>query len=170
MNHFAADDSAADRSAGDRPAGDRDIRGRGDLETVLRRFYAAAFADRRIGPFFTEVAGTDLEAHLPRIADFWERALFRSADYGGDAFAPHAALHSARAMTAEDFGRWVQLWHAALDGLHRGPATERAKAQGEQIALALLRRLAGPDALAEAAHAGRTGFVPLAALELRTPA
>lgn len=169
MNHSAADHSASHRSAG-AGAGDRDIRGRADLETVLRRFYAAAFADRRIGPFFTEIAGTDLEAHLPRIADFWERALFRSADYGGDAFAPHAALHSARAMTAEDFGRWVQLWHAALDGLHRGPATERAKAQGEQIALALLRRLAGPDAPAEAAHSGRTGFVPLAALELRTPA
>ncbi|MEW2415183.1 group III truncated hemoglobin [Streptomyces sp. NPDC046866] len=170
MNHSAAPDRPAAPSAADPAAREGDIRGRADLEAVLRRFYAAAFADRRIGPFFTEVAGTDLEAHLPRIADFWERALFRSADYSGDAFAPHAALHSARALTAEDFGRWVQLWRAALDGRHRGPATERAKAQGEQIALALLRRLAGPDAPAEAAHAGRAGFVPLAVLELRTVA
>ncbi len=146
-----------------------DIRGRADLEIVLRRFYKAAFADRRIGPFFTEIAGTDLEVHLPRITDFWDRTLFRSAEYGRNAYAPHAALHSARAMTAEDFGRWVQLWHATLDGLHRGPNAERAKAQGERIALALHRRLAGPDAPMEGADGGQ-GFVPLAALELRSVA
>ncbi|WP_412078056.1 group III truncated hemoglobin [Streptomyces xanthophaeus] len=152
MNHFAAD---------------ADIRGRADLDVVLRRFYTAAFADRRIGPFFTEIAGTDLEVHLPRITDFWERALFRSADYGRDAFAPHAALHSARAMTGADFGRWLQLWNATIDGLHRGPNAERAKAQGERIALALHRRLAGAGPL----HGeGRVGFVPLAALELRSVA
>lgn len=149
MNHFAAD---------------ADISGRADLDVVLRRFYTAAFADPGIGPFFTELAGTDLDVHLPRITDFWERALFRSADYRRNAFAPHAALHSARELTAEDFGRWVQLWRATIDGLHRGPNAERAKAMGERIALTMLKRLSGtkdpsqsPDGL---------GFIPLAALEL----
>ncbi|MEU7552137.1 group III truncated hemoglobin [Streptomyces sp. NPDC044571] len=149
-------------------AADHDIAGRADLLALLRRFYAAAFADRRIGPFFTEIAGTDLEAHLPRIADFWERALFRSADYTGNAFAPHAALNTARAMTAEDFGRWVQLWRATIDGLHQGPRAEQAKAHGERIALALHARLAGRDASMQGGDGG--GFIPLAALELRTVA
>ncbi|MFE2551039.1 group III truncated hemoglobin [Streptomyces sp. NPDC059355] len=150
-------------------AADNDISGRADLTVVLRRFYTAAFADRRIGPFFTEIAGTDLEVHLPRITDFWERALFRTAGYGRDAFGPHAALHTARTMTAEDFGRWVQLWNAAVDGLHRGPNAERAKATGERIALALHKRLAGADpALLRREDA--QGFVPLAALQLRSPA
>lgn len=153
MNHFAAED----------------ISGRADLDVVLRRFYTAAFADPRIGPFFTVIAGTDLEAHLPRIADFWERALFRTAGYRRDAFAPHAAVHTARALTAADFGRWVQLWNAAVDGLHRGPVAERAKAHGEAVALALHRRLAGPDAGLLRGE-GRVGFVPLAALELRSVA
>ncbi|MFI5984935.1 group III truncated hemoglobin [Streptomyces sp. NPDC051555] len=144
-----------------------DIRGRADLDVVLRRFYLAAFADPAIGPFFTEVAGTDLETHLPRITDFWERALFRSADYRRNAFAPHAALHSARAMTAGDFGRWVQLWRATIDGLHRGPNAERAKAQGERIALTLHKRLAGTDGTRDG---DGTGFIPLAALELRAGA
>ncbi|MCB8905437.1 MULTISPECIES: group III truncated hemoglobin [unclassified Streptomyces] len=145
----------------------RDVSGRGDLDVVLRRFYRAAFADPLIGPFFTEVAGTDLEVHLPRITDFWERALFRTADYGRDAFAPHAALHSARPLTAAHFGRWVQLWQATVDGLHTGPLAERAKAQGERIALAMLRRLVGPGAGTEGTGGG---FVPLAALELRSAA
>ncbi|MDI3406315.1 group III truncated hemoglobin [Streptomyces cavernicola] len=142
-----------------------DVAGRADLDLLLRRFYTAAFADPLIGPFFTRIAGMDLEAHLPRIADFWERALFRTAEYGGDAFAPHAALHAVEPLTAEHFGRWVQLWHATVDGLHAGPNADRAKAQGERIALALLRRLAGEDT-----SGGRLGFVPLAAVELRSAA
>ncbi|MEU9302159.1 group III truncated hemoglobin [Streptomyces sp. NPDC048269] len=146
-----------------------DISGRADLDVVLRRFYTAAFADPRIGPFFTEIAGTDLEVHLPRITDFWERALFRTADYRSDAFAPHAALHAARAMTAADFGRWVQLWRATIDGRYRGPNAERAKAQGERIALALHQRLAGADAELLRGD-GTVGFVPLAALKLRSSA
>ncbi|MFI1676709.1 group III truncated hemoglobin [Streptomyces sp. NPDC020607] len=141
-----------------------DITTRADLDVLLRRFYTAAFADPLIGPFFTEIAGTDLDVHMPRITDFWERALFRSAEYRRDAFAPHAALHSARPLTAEHFGRWVQLWHATVDGLHRGPNADRAKAQGERIAVAMLRRLGGRDASTEGEG---PGFVPLAALRLR---
>ncbi|MFF1376796.1 group III truncated hemoglobin [Streptomyces sp. NPDC058308] len=141
-----------------------DIDSRADLDVLLRRFYAAAFADPLIGPFFTEIAGTDLGVHLPRITDFWERALLRTADYRRNAFAPHAALHTARPLTAEHFGRWVQLWHATVDGLHRGPNAERAKAQGERIAVAMLRRLEGRDAPTVGEG---PGFVPLAALRLR---
>lgn len=128
---------------------------------------SAAFADPLIGPFFTELAGTDLDAHLPRITDFWERALLRTAVYRRDAFAPHAALHAVRPLTAEHFGRWVQLWHASVDGPHRGPVADRAKAQGERIALALLRRLGGGHA---PTSGDGHGFIPLAALELRRAA
>ncbi|MER7760282.1 group III truncated hemoglobin [Streptomyces sp. NPDC097619] len=144
-----------------------DVRDRADLDLLLRRFYGAAFADPRIGPFFTEIAGTDLAVHLPRITDFWERALFRSAEYRRNAFAPHAALHSVRPLTAADAGRWVQLWRAAVDGLHSGPNAERAKAVGERIALTLHKRLAGADAPLTGTG---PGFVPLAALELRSAA
>jgi hemoglobin len=141
-----------------------DIGNRADLEALLRRFYHAAFADPVIGAYFTTIAGTDLDAHLPRITDFWERALFRTAEYRGDAFAVHHTLHRAAPLTARHFGRWVQLWHASIDGRHSGPRAERAKAQGERIASALLRRLAGPDAKAEP---GPSGFIPLATLDLR---
>ncbi|MCX2179729.1 group III truncated hemoglobin [Streptomyces sp. SKN60] len=150
----------------------RDIRDRADLDALLRRFYEAAFADPLIGPFFTEVAGTDLDTHLPRIGDFWERALFRSAEYRRDAFGPHAALDSVRPLTAAHFGRWVQLWRATIDGRHAGPLAERAKAQGERIAVAMLRRLGGAEASTDAPEGvgGSGGFVPLAALTLRSVA
>ncbi|MGW1865330.1 group III truncated hemoglobin [Streptomyces mauvecolor] len=117
-----------DDTAGRRESAARgDIAGRAHLDEVLRRFCTAAFADPLIGPCFD---ATDLDVHLPRIGDFWERALFRTAGHRRDAFAPHAALHLAAPLTAEHFGRWVQLWHATVDGLHQGPNAERAKAQG----------------------------------------
>ncbi|WP_327065885.1 group III truncated hemoglobin [Kitasatospora sp. NBC_01250] len=146
-------------------AAEPDIATRSDLEHLLRRFYAAAFADPLIGPHFTEVARMDLAAHLPRITDFWESALLRSAAYRRNAFAPHAALHEREPLTAAHFGRWVQLWSAAVDGLHRGPLADRAKAQGERIALAMLRRTSGEDP----ATGGPGGFVPLSAVLLRSP-
>ncbi|WP_406289621.1 group III truncated hemoglobin [Embleya sp. NBC_00896] len=141
-----------------------DIATRADIEGILRRFYGAAFADPVIGAYFTEIAGTDLDAHIPQITDFWERALLRGAEYRGDPLAVHRALHQTRPLTARHFGRWVQLWHATVDGRHAGPVADRAKAQGERIAQAMLRRLAGPDASTEP---GPGGFIPLAALELR---
>ncbi|WP_258052668.1 group III truncated hemoglobin [Streptomyces sp. Ru73] len=144
-------------------AGRRDIGGRPDLDRLLRRFYTEAFADPLIGPFFTDIAGTDLDAHLPAITDFWERALFRTADYGRDAFAVHAGLHRARPLTAAHFGRWVQLWRATVDGLHAGPRAERAKNQGERVAVSMLRRLYGRTA---DTGGGPGGFIPLAALRL----
>ncbi|GLW53658.1 group III truncated hemoglobin [Kitasatospora phosalacinea] len=138
-----------------------DITSRADLEQALRLFYRAAFADPLIGPHFTEIARLDLEAHLPRITDFWESALLRTASYRGNALAPHAALHAVAPLTAAHFGRWVQLWRATLDGRHAGPVTERAKAQAQRIAVAMLRRL-GEDTT----DGGPGGFVPLSAVRL----
>ncbi|MGW2395081.1 group III truncated hemoglobin [Kitasatospora sp. NPDC001664] len=143
-----------------------DIRDRADLELLLRRFYGAAFADPLIGPYFTALAGTRLERHLPHIADFWERALLRTAEYRRDVFEPHAVLHAQQPLTGEHFGRWVQLWQATVDGLYAGPRAERAKAQGQRIAVALLRRLSGEDP----ATGGSGGFVPLSAVLLRSGA
>ncbi|GAA2114927.1 hypothetical protein GCM10009759_59560 [Kitasatospora saccharophila] len=138
-----------------------DITSRADLEQALRLFYRAAFADPLIGPHFTEIARLDLDAHLPRITDFWESALLRTASYRGNALAPHAALHAAAPLAAAHFGRWVQLWRATLDGRHAGPVTERAKAQSQRIAVAMLRRLGEGDT-----GGGSGGFVPLSAVRL----
>lgn len=137
-----------------------DIATRADLELLLRRFYGAAIADPLIGPYF---ARTDLALHLPHITDFWERALLRTVGYRRDLFAPHAVLHTQEPLTAAHFGRWVQLWQATVDGLHTGPLADRAKTQGERIALTLLRRLTDGDT-----GGGSGGFVPLSAVLLRS--
>ncbi|MEU8892369.1 group III truncated hemoglobin [Streptomyces sp. NPDC048442] len=147
-----------------------DISSRADIDALLRRFYATAFEDRLIGPYFTEIAGVELEAHLPHIGDFWESALLRTAPYRRNALAPHQRLHRARPLTAEHFGRWLQLWRAAVDGMYAGPVADHAKAQGERVARVMPKRLddAGTTAPDDTDETFGTGFVPLSAVELRS--
>ena len=118
-----------------------DIADRGDCERLVREFYARAFADPMIGFLFTDVAKLDLEAHLPRIASFWETVLLGARSYAGGAFRPHAALHAQVPLRAGHFERWLTLWRQTVDDQFAGARTELAKAHAERVAHAFLRRL-----------------------------
>ena len=71
--------------------GTHDIETRADCERLVRAFYSRALEDPVIGYIFTDVAKLDLEAHVPKIASFWETILLGARTYGGGAF--HARLH-----------------------------------------------------------------------------
>jgi hemoglobin len=55
----------------------------------VRAFYGQALEDPIIGFIFVDVAKLDLEAHVPRIASFWETILLGARSYSGGAFRPH---------------------------------------------------------------------------------
>ncbi|MEU8136651.1 group III truncated hemoglobin [Streptodolium elevatio] len=118
-----------------------DIETREDIILLLEDFYAAAFADDALGHIFVEVAQMDLEAHLPRLADFWEVTLLRSGEYRGNALEPHRALHTQFPLSAEHFERWMRLWTDAVEARHSGPTTRRAVAQAGRVAAAMRKRL-----------------------------
>jgi hemoglobin len=118
-----------------------DIADRADCERLVREFYARAFADPIIGFLFTDIAQLDLEAHVPRIAAFWETVLLGARSYGGGAFRPHAALHARVPLRAGHFERWLTIWRATVDDLFAGERAELAKAHAERVAHAFLRRL-----------------------------
>ena len=118
-----------------------DIADRADCERLVREFYARAFADPMIGFLFTDIARLDLEAHVPRIAAFWETVLLGARTYGGGAFRPHAALHAQVPLRAGHFERWLTIWRETLDDLFAGERAELAKAHAERVAHAFLRRL-----------------------------
>jgi hemoglobin len=118
-----------------------DIQTRADCERLVREFYERAFADDMLGWLFTDVARLDLEAHVPRIAAFWETILLGARTYGGGAFAPHAALHAKVPLRSAHFGRWVTLWGETVDDLFAGERAELAKAHAARVAQAFHRRL-----------------------------
>lgn len=125
----------------------RDLETRADIEAVLRSFYAAAFDDDLLGHVFLDVAGMDLEEHLPRISAFWEKVLFSTGRYSGDAMGVHRRLHAQEPLTPRHFERWLALWGEAVDAHHCGPVAILAKRQAERIAGAMQRNLNRPAAL-----------------------
>jgi hemoglobin len=118
-----------------------DIQTREDCERLVRAFYTRALTDPVIGFIFTEVARLDVEAHVPRIASFWETVLLDARSYSGGAFAPHARLDARVRLRAGHFERWLWLWEATVDEHFAGPRAELAKAHARRVARAFSRRL-----------------------------
>jgi hemoglobin len=126
-----------------------DIRDRADCERLVRAFYARALVDPMIGWIFVDVAKLDIEAHVPRIASFWETILLGARSYSGSAFAPHEALNRKVPLRPGHFERWLALWRATIDDLFAGVVAELAKTEARRVAQAIERRLQpDPDASA----------------------
>ena len=119
----------------------RDIESRADCERLVRAFYGRALSDPVIGFIFVDVAKLDVEAHVPRIASFWETILLGAQSYGGGAFRPHAELNAKVALRAGHFDRWLWLWRTTVDELFEGERAELAKTHAERVARAFHGRL-----------------------------
>ena len=117
-----------------------------DCERLVRAFYGRALADPIIGFIFVDVAKLDLEAHVPKIAAFWETILLGAQSYGGGAFRPHAVINAQVPLQAGHFERWLWLWRMTVDELFAGERAELAKSHAERVARAFHARLRMPDA------------------------
>jgi hemoglobin len=118
-----------------------DIETRLDCERLVRAFYGRALVDPVIGWIFVDIARLDLEAHVPRIASFWETILLGAQSYSGGAFRPHAALHARVPLRAGHFERWLWLWRTTVDDLFAGERAELAKSHASRVAQAFHARL-----------------------------
>jgi hemoglobin len=124
-----------------------DITTREDCERLVRAFYSRALTDPIIGFIFVDVAKLDLEAHIPRIASFWETILLGAQSYGGGAFRPHAVINAQVPLVAGHFERWLWLWHATVDELFAGERAALAKSHADRVARAFHARLRMMDAV-----------------------
>ena len=55
----------------------------GDLHELLTAFYDTVELEPLLAPYFAVV---DMDAHMPRIVDFWSTMLFHTGRYSGSAF------------------------------------------------------------------------------------
>ena len=126
----------------------RDIETRADCELLVRAFYAKAMTDPIIGFIFVDVAQLDLDAHVPRIASFWETILLGRKSYEGNPFAVHVPLHARVGLTQGHFERWLGLWFGTVDELFEGERANLAKVHALRVGQAFhqrLRSFPGPD-------------------------
>jgi hemoglobin len=123
-----------------------DLVDRADLDALLRRFYGRVLVDDVLAEPFVGVRAIGLDAHIPKMCDFWETVLFRAGSYRGSALSAHLDVHRRTPLSADHFVRWLSIWRHTVDEMYRGPAAERAKVQAARIARAMHRRLTGVDA------------------------
>ncbi len=111
-----------------------DIETREDIDSFVELFYDRLLADQQLAPIFIEVAGVDLDQHLPLIGDYWEKLLLGASSYNRHTMNIHRALHSKRELTAADFERWLNHFRSSMDALFSGPRADRGKRVATQIA------------------------------------
>jgi hemoglobin len=116
----------------------RDIETRDDIERLMREFYSVAMTDAEIGHHFVEL---DLEEHLPKIVDFWEKALFGRPVYFNNPLAVHQRLHEKVPMKTEHFRRWVEIFVEKVNLLFVGEIAEAAKLKARMVADSFDQRL-----------------------------
>jgi hemoglobin len=123
-----------------------DLTERADVDALLQRFYRRALIDEVLAAPFAELRATGLEAHLPKMCDFWETVLFRAGLYRGSALQVHRHIHRRTPLSGGHFVRWLTIWCETVDEMYRGPRAEQAKVQAARIAWAMQRRLTGETA------------------------
>ncbi|GAB4094128.1 group III truncated hemoglobin [Flaviaesturariibacter terrae] len=123
----------------------RDVETRADIEAVLQDFYRKAFADERIGRFFTEVVPLDLETHLPVIADFWEAIVLNTRSYTKNVMAVHQHIHELSAIRKEHLDRWAELFTATVAAHFEGPRATLMQQRARSVATLMDIKLNHPN-------------------------
>jgi hemoglobin len=114
-----------------------DLDSKEQIRQFIERFYARMLKDEQLAPIFLDVAEIELDQHLPLICAYWEKLLLGERAYQRHTMNIHRALHSKRALTEDDFKRWLALFCATLDAGFAGPKADRAK----QVALHIARNM-----------------------------
>lgn len=110
-----------------------DIASADDVALLVREFYTRVYDDDVLRPMFAEVAGIDLEEHLPKMERFWGTVLFGQRLYQGNPMSVHRRLDSLKPLKEVHFIRWLSLFRLTVDRLFAGPTAERAKQAAAQI-------------------------------------
>lgn len=139
-----------------------DLNSQVEIERLVRSFYARVAQDDLLGPVFLDQAGVDWDEHIPKLTAFWCKLELGLAGFTGAPTQRHSELARAIPFRAEQFGRWVALFHDTIDAGWAGPHSDSIKARSVLIA-------ERQSAIVDGAEAWR-GPVPTLPAETRRPA
>jgi hemoglobin len=112
------------------------------IEDFVHRFYRRLLADPVMAPLFRDVAGVDLQEHLPLIVAYWRKMLLGEAGYQRHTMERHRVLDSKHPLTEDHARRWLQYFNSTLDEGFRGPYAERARHIAARVMDNLMAQLA----------------------------
>ena len=113
----------------------QDIKGRNDIENIMRKFYDKLLVDDSISHYFDELVKHDrLEHHFEILTDFWDNILFFSGAYQRNAMAPHLKMSANYPFTPEHFEVWLGHLNSTIDEYHEGELAHNMKTRALSIA------------------------------------
>lgn len=104
------------------------------IQALVHGFYAKVRADQDIGPIFTRVIGSDWDAHLAKMCDFWSSVMLMTGRYKGSPMIAHMRLKSVR---PDHFQRWLSLFRATAEELFAPDVAALFIARADNIARSL---------------------------------
>ncbi len=107
-----------------------------EIARLVRTFYDRVAVDDLLGPVFVDQAKVDWEEHLPRLTGFWCQLELGITGYVFQPTQKHTELSNRVPFRAEQFQRWVDLFHGTIDAGWQGPHAESMKARAVAIAKA----------------------------------
>jgi len=117
-----------------------DISSRGHIYQVVSSFYSKIKTHDLLGPIFTQaIPENEWEAHMQKITDFWDSAVFGSMTYRGNPAMTHSNVDKANSfdITQNHFSVWLQNWNRTLDEHGSGPNVEDMKLKARKMASGL---------------------------------
>jgi len=112
----------------------KDIENRADIKLIVDTFYKYLIKDELVGPFFTDVIKIKWEEHFPKMYDFWETTLLGNMVYKGNPMLTHIELRKKMSLEPPHFERWLSLWQSTIHCLFKGPVSDMAFLNANQIA------------------------------------
>ena len=106
-------------------------------------FYTNIIKDEKVGPFFIEILGEDInntkwQTHIELLTDFWASMLLNDDNYSGSPFAPHVSM---KALKRETFQRWIEILDETLNTLYEEETSKTFKQIGQIMSRNFMRNL-----------------------------
>lgn len=113
----------------------KDIENRGDVFTLVSRFYAKVRANEEIGEFFNKTI-EDWPAHIEKLTDFWETNLFLVRKFRGNPMRAHKEVDEKfdHSIEQRHFGEWLNMWFETVDEHFEGERANIAKNRARNMA------------------------------------
>ncbi|MDX1589837.1 MAG: group III truncated hemoglobin [Oleiphilaceae bacterium] len=124
-----------------KPLNHGDLDNETSISALVEAFYGRVLEDPLLRPVFLDIAGIDLDSHLPRIKAYWRKMLLGHKDYQRNMVAHHQALNQHFTLQPRHFQRWLSLFEGTLDRHFAGPGADRARQLARTIIGNLQQRL-----------------------------
>lgn len=105
-----------------------------EIAALVRTFYARVAVDDLLAPVFVDQAAVDWDEHLPKITAFWCKMELGIPGYAGAPTEQHTRHSDVEPFRAQQFARWVSLFHDTIDTAWAGPHADSIKARAVMIA------------------------------------